>query len=99
MLRLTSKGRQVEVKFYHKLLGPSEIESLSGVYVDDGRRCTRATISTGGVLMGQGLAICNPVDNFCRATGRKKALKHCLSAIDREIRIDVWTEYEVQFGF
>lgn len=99
MLRVTLGPDKVEVWFEHKFCGPSEIEGITGVCVDEDRRCSMATVSLNGSQIGRGMAVCNPVDNFCRSTGRKKALAYALHPLTKGLREAVWEEYEVQMGF
>ena len=42
-----------------------------------------------------GIALCNPKDQFCKATGRKIALSHALKSIglDKPARRQFWAEY------
>lgn len=99
MLRVTMGPDEVEVRFDHKFCTPDEIEGLTGICVDDERRCTVVTTSLNGSIVGKGMAVCHPGDNFCRTTGRKKALAYALHPLSKALRADVWREYEVQMGF
>ncbi len=98
MLRITHGVDKIEIKFDHKLCSPDEIEGLTGVCVDSERRCTVVTTSLNGHVVGRGMAVCNPCDNFCRSTGRKKAMAYALQPLSKEIRTAVWTEYQVAIG-
>lgn len=99
MLRVKRGSDEVEVRFDHKFCTPDEIEGLTGICVDEDRRCSLATANLNGQVVGRGMAVCHPVDNFCRATGRKKALAYALHPLSKEVRTAVWREYEVQCGF
>lgn len=95
MLRMTIGSEEVEIRFDHKLCGPDEIESLTGICVDEARRCSFATANLNGAVVNVGMAICHPTDNFCRAIGRKKALADALRYFGKELRTAVWKEYKV----
>lgn len=99
MLRVTHGSDKIEVRFDHMLCKPHEIESFTGVFVDESRRCSLATVNINGKEVGRGMAICNPVDNFCRSIGRKNSLSDALCRLTREARKAVWKEYEIQCGF
>lgn len=99
MLRVTHGSDKIEVRFDHRLCGSHEIESFTGIFVHESRRCSLATVSVNNKEVGCGMAICNPVDNFCRAIGRKNSLADALYPLTREARKAVWKEYELQCGF
>ncbi len=102
MLRVKLGLDEVEVRFDHKWCNPDEIESITGVCtvaVDEIRRCTLATVNLNGKMVGKGMAICNPIDNFRKSTGRKRAMSDGLYALSRELRTVVWKAYEVELGF
>ncbi|RLC89075.1 MAG: hypothetical protein DRJ03_00530 [Chloroflexi bacterium] len=99
MLRVALGSDEVEVRFDHKFCAPDEIEGLTGICVDENRRCSLATVNLNGKMVGRGLAVCHPGDNFCRATGRKKAMAYAVHPLSKEFRAAVWREYEVQMGF
>lgn len=99
MLRVESGFYEIEVRFDHKWCGPNEIKKLVGICVDENRRCSLATISLNGSQNSVGMSVCHPVDNFCRATGRKKALAYALKTFSKELRTDVWREYKIMCGF
>lgn len=99
MLRVVWEGANVTIKFYHKTLDAQEIINICGVLVDGPRRCTMAKISFDEKEANSGLSICNPIDNFRRSTGRKRSLADCLEGFDKNLRREMWKEYEVQFGF
>ena len=44
-------------------------------------------------LVGEAFAYVHPNDNFCKATGRKIALKKLLSGVERDVRRQVWEQY------
>jgi len=99
MLRVTLGSDKVEVRFDHAFCPPHQIEGLTGVCVEEERRCSLAKVSLNGDVIAQGMVICHPCDNFCKATGRKKALAYGLSSLRKELRTAVWAEYEAQCGF
>lgn len=99
MLRVKVGSDEVEVRFDHKLCTPIEIEEMTDVYVDEDRRCTLATVSLNGRLVGKGMAICNPIDNFCKSIGRKKAISYAVYSLSKKLRTAVWEAYEVELGF
>lgn len=99
MFKVTNGPDKVEVWFHHKICGPCEIESETGANVDESRRCTYAYVSLNRRFSNRGMAVCNPRDNFCRATGRKKSLPYAIQHFSQELRKAIWDEYEVQFGF
>lgn len=99
MLRVTHGSDEVEIRFDHKLCPPHEIEGITGISVDEDRRCSLATTTLNGQVVGKGMVVCHPNDNFCRATGRKGALAYAIHPLSKELRTAVWTAYEVAMGF
>lgn len=99
MLRVTLGEDNVEIRFDHKFYTPNEIEGLTGICVDEDRRCSLAEVSVNGELISVGVAVCHPKDNFCRAIGRKKALVYGVYTLSKELRTAVWAEYEAVCGF
>ncbi len=99
MIKVIHNSVKVEVRFYHQVCTPTEIGNFTDIRVDGNRRCSLATTSVDGEIIGRGMAICHPGDNFCRASGRKKAMAEALFTLPKEIRQLVWAEYEVQCGF
>jgi hypothetical protein len=106
MLKITHDSKRIEVRFFHQEHESDWIEAHTGICVDENRRCSMAIVSiqnTVGELGNhsetEGISVCNPIDNFCRATGRKRALRHALHSLSKEIRCAIWGEYEVQMGF
>jgi len=99
MLRVRQGSDEVEIRFDHKFCRPDEIEGLTGICVDEDRRCTLATLQLNGSVISRGMAVCHPADNFCRATGRKKALVYAIHPLDKQFRAAIWREYEAQCGF
>ncbi|KKN70879.1 hypothetical protein LCGC14_0426640 [marine sediment metagenome] len=95
MLRIRSASftGMIEVRFDHKICGPNEIKDVTGVSVDGERRCSLVTVSLEGNVVGRGMAICHPGDNFCRAAGRKKALSYAVFPLKKEDRREVWRVY------
>lgn len=101
MLKTTHDGKKIEVRFFHKEREPDWIEAHTGICVDDNRRCSMAIVSIKGtdIQETRGISVCNPLDNFCRATGRKRALRYALDPLEKNIRCAVWAEYKAQMGF
>lgn len=106
MLKILHDKQKIEVRFFHQDREPDWIEAHTGICVDDNRRCSMAIVSiqnTVGELGNhsetEGISVCNPIDNFCRATGRKRALRYALYSLDKGIRRAIWDEYEIQMGF
>lgn len=111
MLKVTYNFTKIEVRFYHRICTPTEIGQHTGFEVDGNRRCSLVTVSISNpneAIIGHertdyrnyhGMAICNPSDNFCRASGRKKALAEAMFPLPKEVRKIVWAEYNIQCGF
>ena len=99
MLRITYDGCKAEVRFYHGYHRPGEIEGRTGRVVDESRRCSSVVLSIDGEMVRDGIAICHPNDNFCRAIGRKKALADVLWGLPQDFRKAVWEEYGKQCRF
>jgi hypothetical protein len=93
MLRLEFEGKPIEVRFYHKILLPTEVFGFIGRDVEESRRCTMVKIHYHGELAAEGISVCHSDDNFCRATGRKIALEDALFTLCKEFRTAVWKEY------
>ena len=96
MLRVEHDGINVEIRFYHKICKPHEVESITGVCVDDDRRCSLAELHLNGVWSNRGASVCHPSDNFCRAIGRKRALKDAIFALSKDVRSKIWDAYKAQ---
>ena len=101
MLKIQHNKDEIEVRFDHKFCGPNEINTISGFHVDCDRRCSLATVILNGKVVSRGLSVCNPVDNFCRSIGRKRALGYALqsSCMDKQKRTAIWQQYEKTCGF
>jgi len=99
MLRITNGSDEIEIRFDHKWVDPGEVEGMTGTFIDDERRCTFATASLNGELSGRGMSVCHPGDNFCKMTGRKKALAYAISQFPRQLRSAIWTEYKNKCSF
>lgn len=97
-LRVTKGSYEIEVRFDHEFYEPGEIEGLTGICVNEKRRCSVATVIVNGSIVSCGMAVCHPKDNFCRAIGRKKALFYALSSFDKIIRTAIWDKYKIQCG-
>ncbi len=100
MLMVKYENNNIEIRFDHKFCGPHEIETLTGIHVDEDRRCSLVTIIINGDYNRAylGMAICHPSDNFSRASGRKRALAHALSNIEvsKGVRTAIWEEYKTK---
>lgn len=94
MLIVKEGDNNIEVKFYHPLCQPDEIENTTGICVEEERRCSLVTVKLNGEVVGQGMSVCHPNDNFCKSIGRKKALAYSLYALTRQARIAVWDAYK-----
>lgn len=46
-----------------------------------------------GEIVNVGRAFLNPQDNFCKATGRRLALKRAIEYFSYEDRKDIWEQY------
>lgn len=99
MLKVTHGEDKIEIRFLHKICESFEVEGLTGRCVDESRRCSIVTVALNGHHVGQGVAVCHPTDNFCRAFGRKKALTNALHLLDKDLRTAVWKEYKVRCSF
>lgn len=93
MLRVALGFDEVKIRFDHKICGSTEIHNFTGICVEENRRCSIVTVILNEKEVGHGMAVCNPVDNFCRATGRKRAMTIALSSLTKELRTAVWEEY------
>jgi hypothetical protein len=93
MLRVKSATGEIKVRFDHRFCDPSEIEGITGIWVDGDRRCSLATVSLNEHIVGRGMAVCHPGDNFCRSTGRKRALADAVFPLDYAVRKAIWDEY------
>jgi len=99
MLRVKEGLDEVEIRFDHRWCHPDEIEGLTGLCVEEDRRCTLVTTIFNGNTLDKGMSVCHPGDNFCRSTGRKKALAYALSPLSKSLRNAVWTEYKAKCSF
>ena len=99
MLRITHNTDEIKIRFDHRFCGPHEIEGHTGICVDEDRRCSLATVFVNDDFVGKGMAVCHPIDNFCKSIGRKKALADSLYSLDKSERTAVWREYEARCGF
>lgn len=61
-----------------------------------GQRFTACMI--GGAVEASGIAMCSRGDNFCRAIGRKVALKRAIKNLPRPERTKIWQAYFRQIG-
>lgn len=102
MLRVKTDHGDIEVRFGHKWMTPTEISNMTceDDKIDDDRRCSLASLRwavlSDGKNFAEGLAICHSHDNFCKATGRKLALADAMTGIDVEIRTAIWQVYKEQ---
>lgn len=98
------KTSKYKIMFYHKILTTEEITESHGVPLSFGeqRQCTMATLSKidDSSILNEYIAITNPIDNFCKATGRKIALEGVLDCnlLTKEERKEVWEEYFRKFS-
>lgn len=99
MLRVTEGDDNIEVRFDHKILDPSDIEGLTGICVEESRRCSMVAVDLNGKKVGRGISICNPVDNFCKSIGRKIALADGLCCLNKNLRTAIWKAYWEMCGF
>lgn len=99
MLRLKVNDVDYRVSFVHKNLDEYETECYIGRGVDEPRRATVATISSGDTILSKGVSICHPGDIFRRATGRKIALADALSKLNKPLRKEIWTAYKSRCKF
>lgn len=99
MLRIKNGSDEVKIMFDHMWRGPGEINKLAGSCTGDYRRCTLVTIDINDEFVCQGVAVCHPGDNFCRATGRKQALKNAVSSLSKSLRSAIWSEYKDKCSF
>ena len=85
MLKLEYGGREINVRFSHKVVDTE----LNGE-----RRCTWVqVIFPDGSMEFDGESICHPKDNYCKSTGRKLALASAMASFDRDLRKAIWQEY------
>lgn len=94
MLRVQFGDDSIEVRFDYKFCSPIEIENITGICVNEDRRCSLAKVCLNGGHSIMGMAVCHPNDNFCRAVGRKRALAYSLYPLPKELRTAVWNEYK-----
>lgn len=90
----TQVGNEVKVSFKHNVKPTVPyILPLSGKRQE--RAATFCAIEKDGEIVGQGMAICNPVDGFCKETGRKIALADALvsAGVTRHVRSLFWEQY------
>lgn len=99
MLRLKVDNIDYKVSFMHSNLDEYETEGYIGRGVDEPRRATFATISSGDVILSKGVSICHPGDIFRRATGRKIALADALSRVSKPLRKEIWAAYKSRCKF
>ena len=65
-------------------------------YKDDpmGRSSETHIVDVKGNILGYGIAMTHPNDQFCRRTGRKLSFGRALTAmLKREYRAKVWAQY------
>jgi hypothetical protein len=98
MLKLNYEDRYIEVHFDHKWLAPFEIDGLIGRSFDENRRCSLATVYVDGRVVGSGVSVCHPTDNFCRASGRKTALTYAVHTLNKPLRKAIWEAYIANCG-
>ena len=98
------KTSKYKIYFSHVELSTDKINERFGTslqtYIPETRRCTVAMLySNEDELLNEYGAVCNPADNFCKATGRKMALQGVLDIIvsSKQERKEIWKEYFRQF--
>ncbi len=88
LLKINHDGREVNVKFSHKVVETK----LNGE-----RRCTMVQVIIwcfpGNSVEFHGVATCHPRDNFSKSIGRKLALADALKDFGRGLRKNIWQEY------
>lgn len=98
MLTVVCGMDSIVVRFDHRFCDSNEIEYTTGLNVEGERRCSIATVTLNGKLYSRGMVVCHPGDNFCKATGRKKALICGLGSLNKKLRTAVWDEYKSKFN-
>lgn len=98
MLTFRNGDDTIGIRFIHKTFKPFEIEGLTGVSVGEDRRGSVSIIYLNSNEISRGVSICHPLDNFCRSTGRKKALVDALYSHGKIFRTLIWREYDDQMG-
>jgi len=94
------RTKKYTVKFYHRTIKTTDLSGQFGVTLppDEERRCTVARLYSNTGMLDEYVAVCNPEDNFNRATGRKNALNGVLSYLsDKNERREIWQAYQQQF--
>jgi len=99
MLRVEVDDKNIEIKFDHCEYVPHKIRGMTGIVVDDNRRCSVATVTINDKFFGRGISICHPNDNFCRRIGRREALTDAIYSLDKSIRTAIWNEYKANCKF
>lgn len=99
---LVLKTDKYEVWFYHEIIDDVILFRSFGILIPRGeaRRCTRVEIRQCNLPNPtiDGISVCNSVDNFNKAVGRKLALEDALKKIDsKEDRKEIWEEYRKSF--
>jgi len=95
MFHVFAAGKENCVKFKHEY-EMKKIVQKDGVEVDQKHpRKTSCAIIVGEDTLGEGVAMCDPRDQFEYAKGRKRSLKRALAAtgFDRAARKEVWDAF------
>lgn len=79
-MKVILKNKPYRVSFKHNGFDDSQ-DTLCVIRDEDGE------------IAGIGQAFLNPLDNFCKATGRRVSLKRALEGFSNESRRTVWTQY------
>ena len=81
-MKLYLNGKTVELVFQHHVELLAGLEGTIAAFIDkDGNRLKEA------------YALRNPVDQYCKATGRKVALARLIKELPRGTRSQVWRAY------
>jgi len=99
MLKIVRDNDIIEIRFDHKTCDEYEIENMTGMCVDGHRKCSFATAKLNDKIVGRGISVCHPDDNFCKSTGRKKALVDAIFSFSKSIRKMIWEQYKIRCKF
>jgi len=99
MLFVKIGEQEFDISFRYSEESPESVRNLTDAVVDGPRRCSFANVFMDGESMTEGVAVCHKGDNFCKAIGRKRALRWAISDFPADVRRAIWTAYEIKFGF
>jgi len=97
------KTNKYKIYFSHIELPTDTINGQFGTSLayDQKRRCTIAKLIRidDQSILNEYISICNPIDNFCKANGRKIALEGVLDCdiLTKEERKEIWEKYFSSF--